>query len=101
MSNRIKKLKALRKKGYCPCCGYKTFEPGKYNTYNICPICSWEDESLIKTVVEEGGGANNVSLVQAQKNFKDLQSAEKQTQEFTREAQEDEAQHQNWPWLIE
>ena len=100
MSNKIRKLKSLRKKGYCPCCGYKTFNAEEYNTYQVCPICFWEDESLTETVIEKGGGANNVSLVQAQKNFKNIRAMEKQTKKLTRDPKKDEVQHQDWPWLI-
>ena len=51
----------------CPCCGYLVFgeAPG---SYDICPICYWEDDiSQLRFV--DAGGANHVSLVEAQQNF--------------------------------
>ncbi|MGH0430724.1 CPCC family cysteine-rich protein [Bacillus hominis] len=52
----------------CPCCGYKTLEeaPG---TYEICSICFWEDDEVQFNDPDFEGGANEVSLRQAQKNF--------------------------------
>ena len=52
----------------CPCCGYLTLEepPG---SYEICPICFWEDDVSQLRFVRLGGGANRVSLTEAQANF--------------------------------
>ncbi len=50
----------------CPCCGYLTSSgPG---SYDICPICDWEDD-LSQLRFPETRGANNVSLIEAQANF--------------------------------
>jgi hypothetical protein len=51
----------------CPCCGYLTSsEPG---SYDICPICGWEDDLSQLRFAAMAGGANDVSLFQAQRNF--------------------------------
>ena len=52
----------------CPICGYKTFSepPGGYE---ICPVCGWEDDVAQLRFVESIG-ANKVSLIEAQQNFK-------------------------------
>lgn len=52
----------------CPCCGYKTLEnpPGHFD---ICSICYWEDDTVQREDIYFEGGANEVSLFQAQKNF--------------------------------
>jgi hypothetical protein len=50
----------------CPCCGYLTSSgPG---SYDICPICDWEDD-LSQLRFPETRGANHLSLVEAQANF--------------------------------
>lgn len=51
----------------CPCCGYMVFEesPG---SYDICPICYWEDD-LSQLRFQRTTGANHVSLLEAQRNY--------------------------------
>ena len=48
----------------CPCCGYYTFDVPTGKTFDICPICFWEDDG------GEAGGANSVSLETAKENFR-------------------------------
>jgi hypothetical protein len=57
------------KKYTCPCCGYKTLEEAPPGTYDICPICFWEDDAVQFDDPDYEGGANKVSLRQAQKSF--------------------------------
>ncbi len=97
----LKKIKSYRAEGYCPCCGYRIFREETISTYDICPICFWEDESLVKKSIDEAYGPNHVSLTQAQRNFLDFGAKEKKTEENTREPKEDEIQHPEWPWLAE
>jgi hypothetical protein len=51
----------------CPCCGYLVFEepPG---SYDICSICYWEDD-LSQLRFQRTTGANQVSLLEAQRNY--------------------------------
>jgi hypothetical protein len=51
----------------CPCCGYLVFDelPG---SYDICPICFWEDD-LSQLRFPTTTGANHVSLIEAQENY--------------------------------
>lgn len=51
----------------CPCCGYKTID--QPNAYEICPICFWEDDCVQLQDPLYEGGANTVSLYDAQRNF--------------------------------
>ena len=54
----------------CPCCGYVVFsEPP--DSYELCPICSWQDEALhLQFPTSYGqGGANHITLAEAQRNF--------------------------------
>jgi hypothetical protein len=52
----------------CPCCGYLAFDepPG---SYDMCPVCDWEDDDLQLRFPDLAGGANRLSLIEAQQNF--------------------------------
>ncbi len=63
----------MEKKVTCPCCGYKTIE----EEYDICPICSWENDLIQKDDPDYSGGANGPSLKEAQRNFKEFGAVEK------------------------
>jgi hypothetical protein len=56
------------KKYPCPVCGHVVFEepPG---SDDICLVCFWEDDASQLRWPELAGGANLVSLVEAQRNF--------------------------------
>jgi len=58
----------MRVKYPCPCCGYLVFDesPG---SYEICPICFWEDDLSQLRFPRMFGGANRVSLIEAQENY--------------------------------
>ncbi|HPE59546.1 MAG TPA: CPCC family cysteine-rich protein [Thiolinea sp.] len=53
----------------CPCCGYLTFDEEPPGTFEICPICGWEDDEAQFRDTTYDGGANVVSLEEARKNF--------------------------------
>ncbi len=53
----------------CPCCGFLAFEepPG---SFEICGICFWEDDAVqLEYATTLAGGANKVTLRDAQVNF--------------------------------
>lgn len=52
----------------CPVCGYLVFDepPG---SYTICPICFWEDDIVQIGFPLMAGGANRLSLHEAQQEF--------------------------------
>lgn len=54
----------------CQCCGYKTLKEGTKDSYEICKVCFWEDDLVQNEDPNYEGGANEVSLRQAQTNFK-------------------------------
>ncbi|MBQ7651641.1 MAG: hypothetical protein IJS15_11825 [Victivallales bacterium] len=62
----------MRKKHYpCPCCGRKVIEnPGDYE---ICPVCGWEDDPTQAQDPDFEGGANELSLNQAKKQYRESQ----------------------------
>jgi hypothetical protein len=53
----------------CPCCGYLTFSEEVNGTFEICPVCFWEDDNVQSEDPSFEGGANDVSLIKARKNF--------------------------------
>ncbi|MGD9108076.1 MAG: CPCC family cysteine-rich protein [Gammaproteobacteria bacterium] len=53
----------------CPCCGYLTLSEKPPGTFEICPVCFWEDDNVQFDDPGYAGGANKVSLSQAKKNF--------------------------------
>lgn len=61
----------------CPCCGYKTLEEEPPGTYDICEICYWEDDEVQFRDPDFEGGANEVSLKQAQQNFIEFGACDK------------------------
>src|SRR5262245_56495276 len=63
------KGKSRRRRKYpCPCCGHLMFtEPPGSN--QICEICFWEDDDVHLRDPLYAGGANEVSLCDAQRNY--------------------------------
>lgn len=53
----------------CPCCGYLSIgaPPG---SYQICKVCGWEDDGSQLSFPLEGGGANEMCLLEAQIEFR-------------------------------
>jgi hypothetical protein len=60
----------------CPCCGYRTLEEPASGTFDICPICYWEDDNVQLADPDRAGGANAVSLREAQRNFAEYGASE-------------------------
>ncbi|WP_123427895.1 CPCC family cysteine-rich protein [Pseudomonas brassicacearum] len=53
----------------CPCCGFLTLDESPPGTFEICPVCGWEDDEAQFRDPTYDGGANPVCLDQARKNF--------------------------------
>lgn len=63
--------KIHKNRGYpCACCGYLTMSENESGTFEICPVCFWEDDDVQFNDVDYGGGANKESLREARQNFK-------------------------------
>jgi hypothetical protein len=60
------------KKFQCPCCGYYTLDNEPPGSFDICPVCFWEDDSIQYTNPDYAGGANDVSLKNARENYKKI-----------------------------
>ena len=52
----------------CACCLNYVFD--ELGSYDFCPICGWQDESLQNEYMDYGGGANEMSIRQARAAFK-------------------------------
>ena len=49
----------------CPCCGFLTWGEPPTGTFELCPVCFWEDDVVQSREPTRGGGANAPSLVEA------------------------------------
>ncbi len=63
----------------CPCCGYLTYDEEPAGTFEICPVCGWEDDEVQFRDPTYEGGANSVSLDQARKNFSAIGAIDKES----------------------
>ena len=54
----------------CTCSGYLTLGEPTPGTFAICPVCHWEDDDVQFQTPTYAGGANDVSLAEARKNFR-------------------------------
>jgi hypothetical protein len=72
----------------CPCCGYETLDEEPPGTYDICEICFWEDDGVQYKDPDYRGGANHVSLREAQRNFSEYGACEERCLEHVRKPTE-------------
>jgi hypothetical protein len=79
----------------CPCCGYIVFseEPG---SYEICPICFWEDDISQLRFPTMAGGANRPSLEEAQKEFVRIGVSEERLAEHVRPVRLGDRRDPSW-----
>lgn len=74
----------------CPCCGCYTFDNKPDGSYDICQVCFWEDDPIQLEDPTFEGGANKVSLIQAQKNYKKFGACEREMIPHVRKPTENE-----------
>jgi hypothetical protein len=80
----------------CPCCGYKTFSHEPNGSYEICEVCYWEDDAIQLEDPDYEGGANPMSLRQAQCNFEQFGACEEAMLPNVRKPAPGEARDKNW-----
>ena len=85
-----------RRKHTCPCCGYKTLDDTSPGSHLICEICFWEDDPVQFEDPDFVGGANTVSLRQAQRNFSLFGCTEERFQEHVRPATKRDRKDPDW-----
>ena len=57
----------------CYCCGnYSLEENPEDPTFEICPICRWENDPIQNSDIDYYGGANRISLRDARENYKKM-----------------------------
>ena len=72
----------------CPCCGFKSLTEQPPGTYDICEICFWDDDGVQYNDPDYAGGANKVSLREAQLNFREFGACEERCKQFVRKPNE-------------
>jgi hypothetical protein len=60
------------------------------NTFQICPVCYWEDDGVQLNQPDYTGGANSVSLLSAQENFLKIGVSDPVFQSLVRRPKKDE-----------
>lgn len=85
----IVKKKDEPKKYKCPCCGHFTFEK-KDRTYDICPVCFWEDDPEQYKNPTLHNGANRLSLAEAKVNYKHFSASDPELLKYVRGPKKDE-----------
>lgn len=79
----------------CPCCGYIVFEepPG---SYDICPICFWEDDVFQLYYPSQSGGPNKCSLIESQVNFIQFGACDRDMAKNARIVTDDDSKDPQW-----
>lgn len=54
----------------CPCCGCLTLPEKPPGTFEVCPVCFWEDDEVQFKNPTQAGGANSISLAEARVNYR-------------------------------
>ncbi|WP_404356481.1 hypothetical protein LG291_23275 [Cytobacillus firmus] len=80
----------------CPCCGYKTLNEEPPGTHDICNLCFWEDDWVQYSNPDYEGGANEVSLRQAQHNFINFGACDEGSIKFVRKPNIEDIKDPNW-----
>lgn len=79
----------------CPCCGHRVLDamPG---SFEICPICFWEDDDVQFRWPTAAVGANRVSLIEAQRNYQSFGACDQHGRKYVRPPAEDEPLDHAW-----
>ncbi|WP_327150156.1 CPCC family cysteine-rich protein [Nocardia sp. NBC_01329] len=79
----------------CPSCGHHVFDetPG---SFDICSVCTWEDDRVQLRWPTIPGGANRISLVEAQRNYRDFSACDDRGRTHARSPEADEPLDPAW-----
>ena len=78
-----------REKYKCPVCGYYTLD-SFYGSYDICPVCFWEEDNLQFDNPLLWGGANGACLIRARMNYHDFGAVHERILKNVRQPQSSE-----------
>jgi hypothetical protein len=67
----------MSKKYPCSCCSFLTLTSPETGSYEICPVCFWEDDPVQNEDIDYTGGANEVPLTVARNSFIDFGASER------------------------
>jgi hypothetical protein len=62
----------MKRRYPCPCCGFLTLTTEPPGSFELCPVCYWEDDSVQSMNPDYVGGANSESLNMAKRNFREI-----------------------------
>ena len=69
----------------CPACGFEVFQ-NSIGSYDMCPLCGWEDDGVQLKFPAMRGGANGESLYERQqKNLEEIPLELKELNGFFRD----------------
>src|SRR6516164_4423173 len=93
-------MKKSRAKFPCACCGYLTLgdSPGGYE---ICHVCFWEDDPVQLLDPWYVGGANKVSLHQAQENYSQFGVSEERFKDSVKGVFQGDVRDKSWRTVAE
>nr|WP_139489730.1 CPCC family cysteine-rich protein [Brevibacillus dissolubilis] len=80
------------KKYNCPCCGNNTLDEKPPGSFDICPVCYWEDDNLQFQDPNRTGGANGISLNEARENYIRIGAISSEFLKFVRPPTQEEKQ---------
>ncbi|MFC6222181.1 CPCC family cysteine-rich protein [Hymenobacter artigasi] len=84
-------MKANRFGNYpCPCCGFYTLAVPPDGSFDICPVCFWEDDYVQLNDPTYTGGANKLSLEHSRIQFAQYGACEHRFKQLVRPPLPDE-----------
>ena len=76
----------------CPCCGYLILAKPSPGSYELCPICCWEDSNR----EDDWTGSNEATLAQAKANFQAFGACEEAWLDVVRAPTDDDERVVHW-----
>jgi hypothetical protein len=74
----------------CPCCKNLTLSEPPPGTFEVCPVCYWEDDAVQFKDPTYAGGANRMSLEIARSNYQECGVVDKEFLAHVRKPLRDE-----------